>query len=66
MLLNTIRRVIADPQWIDLVRLILESHAENEVREHFRPSAVPRIRDYSDSSCAAECLPPGGSRPDEA
>ena len=37
MLLNTIRRVIADPQLIDLVRLILESHAENEVREHFRP-----------------------------
>ena len=40
-LLNTICRVIADPQLIDLVRLILESHAENEVREHFRPGALP-------------------------
>ena len=37
VLLNTIRRVIADPQLIDLVQLILESHAENEVREHLRP-----------------------------
>jgi retron-type reverse transcriptase len=41
VLLNTICRVIADPQLIALVRLILESHAENGVREHSETGALP-------------------------
>ena len=40
VLLNTICRVIADPQLIDLVQLILESHAENEVRERAEPGEM--------------------------